>query len=215
MQATRFWVLTHCALLFGSGAVLCCGKNEGKTRHPSARHGSGGVSGAAGGTADSGAPPIGNGGAGPLPVEELTVCDRLTQRSTHAFNVARGYDHAVYGDCRTKWVTNLYLVAKAREVFLNDLQSWNLAFWGCNDTPVQSFALIYGSAPLSAGDAAALIEDYMSIATPELLLSPAEVDEMRAALDRLSQQDVADPSSELTGSLCDTGGSGGTAGGTP
>ncbi len=250
MQATRFWVMTHCVLLLGSGAVLCCGKDEGTSGHAasggdanggaeepgvsgaaspptagnatggsssgnggtSATHaGNGGVSDTPGGAADAGAPPLGTGGAPPLPAEQLTLCDRLTQRSTHAFNVARSYDHAVYDDCRTRWVTDLYLAAKARDVFLNDLQVWNLAFWGCSETSVQSFALIYGTAPLSAGDAAALIEKYMTVTKTELQLSPAEIEEMQTALDHLSQQDIADPSLELSGSLCETG-TGGAAG---
>ncbi len=252
MQATRFWVTTHCVLLLGSGALLCCGQDEGTAGPPASagaasggadepvggrsteptiggkgtggspsaqagtsatQAGHGGVADVLGGASNAGAAASGDGGAGPLIAEELTLCDRLTQRTTHAFNAARAYDHAVYDDCATRWVTNLYLADKARDAFLNDLQSWNLAFWGCNDTPVQSFALIYGTAALSAGDANALIEKYMTVAKAELLLSPGEAEEMQAALERLSQQDIADPSLEPSGSLCDMGSAG--AGGTP
>jgi hypothetical protein len=256
MQATRFWVVTHCVLVLGSVTLLCCGKDEVLAGHSASAGGAsggggdddqpvggasagtatggsetggtatggggttatqaghGGVSDAPGGAADAGAPPLANGGAGPVVVERLTLCDRLTQRSTHAFNVARNYDHAVYDDCRTRWVTNLYLADQAREAFLNELQTWNLAFWGCIDVPVQSFALVYGTPPLTQGDAGAMIQKYMTVAKADLVLSPDEADEMQAALERLSQQDVVDPSLELSGSLCATanGGAGGVGG---
>jgi hypothetical protein len=160
---------------------------------------------------------LGGAGAGPgqLSGEKLSICARLTQLSTHARDVAVNYDHAVYQDCRTRWVTNLYLEVDKRYVFLNDLQRWNLAFWGCSDDPVSSFALIFGTAPLSAGDASALIEKYMAVATADLELSPMEIVEMQAALARLSQQVIADPSTELSGADCDTsaGGAGGAGAG--
>jgi hypothetical protein len=179
-----------------------------------------------GGATDGGAAINGGAGAGSgqPPVEQLSLCARVTQRNTHAFNVAVNYDHAVYEDCRTTWVTSLYLDVGKRDVFLNTLQHWNLAFWGCSDEPVASFALIYGTAPLTAGDATALIEKYMAVATLELELSPAEITEMQSALERLSQQVIADPSTELSGADCDAnaGGAGGTSepgaaghGGTP
>lgn len=178
--------------------------------------GAAGSPGASGGAADAGAAPIGGGGGTTPPAgEQLTLCDRITQRSTHAFNVARGYDHAVYDDCRTRWVTNLYLVDKAREDFLNALQAWNLGFWGCGHDPVDNFALVYGTPALSAGDAAALIDKYMTIASSDLQLSPAENAEMEAALERLAQQDIADPSLELSNSLCQPVGGGGAGGGAP
>ena len=172
--------------------------------------GNGGVSDTPGGVPGAGAAP--NGGGGAAAGEQLTVCDRLTQHSTHAFNIARNYDHAVYDDCGTRWVTNLYLVNKAREDFLNALQAWNLAFWGCGEGSVQNFALVYGTPALSAGDAAALIDKYMTIASADLQLSPAEKVEMQAALERLAQQDIADPSLELSGSLCVPSGGGGAGG---
>ncbi len=103
------------------------------------------------------------------------------------------------------------MAANARVDFLNQLQTWSMAFWGCTKTSVQTFALVYGAPALSAGDANALIEKYMTVAKAELSLSPAEANEMQAALERLSQQAIADPSLELSGSLCDTGG-GGTGG---
>jgi hypothetical protein len=243
MQAKRFWVLTHCILLLSPAVFLCCGKDQasmpshaaGGAREPVGGEGSGtpgagdnaggipsngGAGAPNGGSAasatDGGSAMLGGAGAGPgqLPVEKLSFCPRLLQGNTDARNVAVNYDHAVYQDCRTSWVTNLYLEVDKRYVFLNDLQRWNLAFWGCGDDPVSSFALIFGVAPLSAGDASALIEKYMAVATLELDLSPAEITEMQSALERLSQQVIADPSTELSGADCDTGAGGvGGAGG--
>lgn len=196
-----------------NGGTQTGGGNGGTS---SAAAGTSGAPDAPGGAADAGAAPIGGAsGVDPLPGEQLTVCDRITQRSTHAFDIARGYDHAVYDDCRTRWVTNLYLVDKARDDFLNALQAWNLAFWGCGKDPVQDFALVYGTPALSAGDAAALIDKYMTIATTNLQLSPTENAEMQAALERLAQKDIADPSLELSGSLCPPAGGAGAGGGAP
>jgi hypothetical protein len=65
----------------------------------------------AGGSAQAGAPPAaaGAGGedSGPL-LEQLTFCPRVPQKFANAGDVAREYNHAVYDDCRTRWVTDLY-----------------------------------------------------------------------------------------------------------
>jgi hypothetical protein len=56
-----------------------------------------------------------------------------------------------------------------------------------------------------------LIEHYIAVATAELTLSPPEIAEMRAALERLAAPLIADPSLEPSQSRCDTesGGAGG------
>jgi hypothetical protein len=164
-----------------------------------------------GATADPG--PEASGGAGLDAGEQLTFCARLTSPTVLAFNMTRAYDHAVYGDCRVTWVTNLYLDAGARETFLNNLLSWSYRFWGCQTPPVDDFALIYQPAPLTSADAAALIDDYMIAAIDQLTLSASESDAMRAALLRLSLQTVAQDSPDFSNSTCNaTGGTGGTAG---
>ena len=100
-----------------------------------------------------------------------------------------------------------------REAFLNDLLSWCLRFWGCQaptvDALVDDFALIYQPAPLTSADAAALIDDYMLVATASLALSAPESEAMRAALLRLSRQTVARDSAEFSHSTCDAGGGAG------
>jgi hypothetical protein len=151
------------------------------------------------------------GGTAPDAGEALSFCPRLGGPELSAFNVTRAYDHAVYNDCRVTWVTDLYLKTGDRDTFLNDLLSWCLRFWGCQTPAVDDFALIYQTAPLTSADAAALIDDYMSVATTELTLSTGEIAQMRAALGRLSRQTVAQDSSDYSHSAC--GGASGTAGG--
>ena len=190
----------------GDGSVG--GDETAGTANPGAGHGPGGAPNGA----EGGAPPTVHGGAGgetqQSSGEQLGFCSRLTMRPTRSSNVALLYEQAVYDDCRIKWVTDLYLVPKVRADFLNDLIVWNLELWGCQGEPVQSFALIYGEAPLSAGDAALLIEYYLDAALEELDMSEPELDEMKAALERLSEPLIDDPSTEPSQPRCDTGAAG-------
>ena len=168
-----------------------------------------------GGPASAGA---GGGDDGPLS-EQLSFGLRIPAPSQNATDVARGYNQATYDDCRTRWVTGLFLDKEPSEqhLFLNALVTWNYNFWGCDVgvPPVDNFALIWGEAPLSAGDASLLIEHYITVATAELTLSSAEITEMRAALERLAAPLIEDPSLEPSQSQCDTGTGGAGAGGMP
>jgi hypothetical protein len=163
-----------------------------------------------GGSAQAGAPPTlaGAGGNDSGPTEQLSFGPRIPAQAANARDVAREYNHATFDDCRTRWVTDLFLQSEAQQDFLNELVTWNLRFWGCQGEPVDNFALIYGTAPLSAGDATLLIEHYIAVATEALTLSPLEIDEMRAALQRLSAPLIADPSPEPSQPDCDAGGAG-------
>jgi hypothetical protein len=134
----------------------------------------------------------------------LTVCVRLQSPSVLAFDVTRTYDHTVYADCRVKWVANLYLDVDQREVFLNNLLAWNMRFWGCSPPPPTEFALIFKPAPLTSADAAALIDDYIDVSTQALGLSAPEIDQMRAALEKLSKSVVATVSNDYSKSQCAT-----------
>ncbi len=172
---------------------------------------------AGGGSTQAGAPAMaGAGGADDTPTtEQLSFGARIPAPQQNAIDVARAYNKATFGDCRTKWVTNLFLDKDEQALFLNNLVTWNIGFWGClNQPPVSGFALIHGEAPLSAGDAALLIEHYIAVATVELTLSPLEITEMRAALERLAAPLIADPSTEPSQPDCADGGAGG-AGGAP
>ncbi|HEY1534876.1 MAG TPA: hypothetical protein VGF76_12685, partial [Polyangiaceae bacterium] len=152
------------------------------------------------------------GAAGADAGEALTFCPRLMTPAVLAYSLALAYDHAVFADCRVKWVTSLYLQAGARSDFLNSLDAWSQRLWGCLPPPVANFALIYQTAPLTSADAAALIDDYMAVAIDLLTLSSAESQAMRAALGRLSQQTIAQDSPSYSHSTCDAGGAGGTGG---
>jgi hypothetical protein len=198
----------------GSGAAGPLGGSSGKAGEGPE---SGGMPG--GGSLQGGGPPsagAGGGSDGPLS-EQLSFGLRIPAPSQNATDVARAYNQATYDDCRTRWVTNLFLDKQPSEqhLFLNALVTWNYNFWGCDVgvPPVSNFALIWGEAPLSAGDAALLIEHYIAVATAELTLSPPEITEMRAALERLAAPLIEDPSLEPSQSQCDTGSAG--AGGMP
>ncbi|HKY36441.1 MAG TPA: hypothetical protein VJN18_10905 [Polyangiaceae bacterium] len=171
-----------------------------------------------GGSTQAGAPPgAGSGGDddGP-PQERLSFGLRIPEPFEKSEDVTIGYTQAVFDDCRTKWVTKLFLDKDEQPLFLNNLIDWNLDFWGCTlaAPPVSTFALIHEPAPLSAGDAALLIEHYITVATAELTLSPLEITEMRGALERLSRPLIVDPTAEPSQPDCGDPGSAG-AGGAP
>jgi hypothetical protein len=134
--------------------------------------------------------------------EPLAICARLQSASVLAFDVTRAYDHAVYGDCRVAWVIDLYLDVNKRAEFLNTLLAWNMKLWGCNAPAPEDFALIFEAVPLTAGDAAALVDDYLDVATQSLELSPAEITKLRATLAYLARPLIADASCELSHSRC-------------
>jgi hypothetical protein len=168
-----------------------------------------GGAGASGGEAGQ----SGTGGSPDAATASLSVCIRLQSPSVLSFDVTRTYDHTVFADCRVKWVSNLYLEVDQREVFLNNLLAWNMRFWGCSPPPPDDFALIFKPAPLTRGDAAALIDDYISVATQALGLSTPEIDEMRAALDTLANSVVANESNGFSNSQCSDSGAGGAGSG--
>jgi hypothetical protein len=143
---------------------------------------------------------------------ELTLCNRLRGPSVLSFDSTRAFDHAVYADCRVAWVIDLYLQVDKRAQFLNALLAWNMSFWGCSAPAPTDFGLIYEPAPLSAGDVAALVDDYISVVQPSLDLSDLEIADMRSALTALAQPLTADPSCHLSRSSCTMEGSGGSGG---
>jgi hypothetical protein len=146
--------------------------------------------------------------------EQLELCVRLSQAAVHSTAVARAYPTSVYFDCRVHWVVALGTADLA--TFKNDLLSFNYAFWGCTGTPpVDTFALVFGTPPLSQGDVEALIDLYLADAHAELDLSPLESEQMRAALERLAKPLVTDPSFEPSKSECSAGAGGAGAGGAP
>ena len=160
--------------------------------------GSGGAAGAAGNAPDT------PGG------EQLVLCARLTGRVGHADAQARAFAKATFADCRINWVVPL---GPNLDDYRQQLVIWNLQFWGCQGQPVGDFGLVYGTPPLSAGDASLLIELYLTAATAELDLSPSELDDMRGALERLAKPWIVSDSSEPSASVCstDAGGAGGAA----
>lgn len=165
----------------------------------------------------------GNAGEGPVgPVmEELSLCDRLTGTSILTTEVSWAFEALVYADCQLNWLNQLYLDFKPnkRDEYLNALRPWNLRFWGCQDQPVGDFPLVFGTPPLSQGDADLLVDYYVQAAIAKIGLSTTEEEEMRSALARLAVQLVVDASSEPSKPNCEdpnAGGAGGTgSGGAP
>jgi hypothetical protein len=205
----------------GSGAVDAAASggatdaHAGKANGGAASGGKGPVSGGTGGSSSggsSGTCEIAGSQDGSAP-EPLAICARLQGASPRAFDVTRAYDHAVYADCRVSWVSDLYLEVDKRPDFLNTLLAWTMKLWGCAAPAPDDFALIFERVPLTAGDAAALIDHYVEVATVSLELSPAEITEMRATLGYLARPLIADSSCELSKSRCIVdAGAGGSAG---
>lgn len=173
--------------------------------------GAGGVKSPPGGGGEGGE--LGFAGSGGAPVhvgEKLELCARLSGLIVHADNVGRVYSNAAYDDCRIKWV-----IPKGAPLyeFRNALVTWSLELWGCQGLPVDTFALVAATPPLSSGDATLLIDHYMTAAQDELDLSPAEFDEMQAAIQRLAAPLISSNSTEPSNTQCvEAGGAGGAGG---
>jgi hypothetical protein len=178
-----------------------------------------------GNAGDGGSPaPVGTGGGAgaagaPSDVAEmLELCARISMKTIHAQDVSREYAKAAYGHCDTHWILRTAVDAgPGLAQYRNDLAAWSYAFWGCGADPVTTFGLVYGTPPLSEGDAHQLIDMYLETAKADLGMSPGEVEDMRAALERLSQLVVTDasaaPSQPGSNPRCAAaGGSGGEAG---
>jgi len=166
--------------------------------------------------AGTGNTPGGDGGGppdGPV-LEELSVCDRLLRVPEKNLAQSDMFERESYLDCRVKWLPRLYIDARARKDYLNALEDWNDRFWGCQDLPVDDFLLVWGTPPLSQGDADIIIEHYMAAAIEQLQLTQKEEDEMRAALQRLATLVVTSSSLEPSQPDCvdPNGGAGGMAG---
>jgi hypothetical protein len=183
----------------------------------------GGSSGSAGTTSTAGTSSTlggesGNAGEGPVgPVmEELSLCERLSGTSLLTTEVSWALESLVINDCRVDWLTHLYLDFKPnkRDQYMNALRPWNLRFWGCQDQPVADFPLVFGTPPLSQGDADLLVDYYVQAAIAKIGLSSKEEDEMRSALARLAAQLVVDASSEPSQSTCGDPNAGGAGGAT-
>jgi hypothetical protein len=113
----------------------------------------------------------------------------------------------------------------ARDDYTNALTAWSSALWGCTDSGVSGFALLFEQPDvLTAGDAKRLIDYYLLVLDVQLntlqqaKLSPNEIQQLRAALERLSLTMITDPSLEYSHPECVNppdggGGAGGAAGG--
>lgn len=180
-------------------------------------------------TNEAGMPPVEMGGAGGLGqapgLERLPLCGRLIQESILASRFALSFDKAVFRDRCLGWSTELYEVTQERDEYLAALSTWSHSFWGCKTVGVESFGLLWKQPDvLTAGDAKRFIDYYLLLLDFELnalgqdQLSPSEVIEMRAALTRLSEQMVTDPTLEYSHPECldpppGEGGAGGADGG--
>lgn len=177
----------------------------------------------AGQTNDAGMPPVELGGAGGAPgsgLEQLGLCPRLAQRPVLSSRFALNFDRAVYNDPCIGWTTELYQVTQNRPEYLSALTAWSLGFWGCKEVGVSGFALLWKQPEvLTAGDAKRLIAYYILVLNLELKsldqaeLSPKEEEEMSAALERLSETMVTDPTLDYSHTECLNPPGGGGAGG--
>jgi hypothetical protein len=174
------------------------------------------AAGTGGASAGAGNTPGGEGGGppdGPL-LEELSLCDRLTQVAAKNLQTTKMFERAVYTDCRVDWLGHRYVDAMARDDYLNDLLTWNQKFWGCQQAPVDDFLLVWGTPPISQGDAEIVIDHYVAAAIEQLGLTAKEEQEMREALERLSTLVVTSASLEPSEPSCvdANGGAGGQGG---
>lgn len=218
-----------------SGCLDCGGSNEGgggfsgaplsrtdggSSSRPSetagnAAGGGAGVDsvGGLGGLGDAGQDAGAGGSGGADRGEQLSVCLRISQKTTKATLVAQDFVSGVAADCRVAWLAP---VGQSLAELLNQLVVFNYELWGCPDAEaVDTFGLVLGTPALSQGDVDVLIEQYLGAAQTRLDLSPLERMQMQAALERLSQRLDADPSSAPSRSACpaDADGSAGSGAG--
>jgi hypothetical protein len=174
------------------------------------------AAGSGGTSAGAGKTPGGEGGGPPDEprFEELSLCDRLSQVPAKNLSTTKMFELGVYTDCRIDWLAHLYVDAKRRDDYLNDLLTWNQKFWGCQEVPVEDFLLVWGTPALSQGDANLVIDYYVAAAIEHLELIPREEQEMREALARLSTQVITSSSLEPSKPSCTdaNGGAGGQGG---
>jgi uncharacterized membrane protein YgcG len=163
----------------------------------------------------------GDGGAAGLATEAISFCSRLGTPEVLAGVVAIDFDFASAEDCRVAGIPFLYVLENSNEraAFLNGLEVFNYALWGCTSVPPSHFALVYQAGlledprPITSADVDALIEDYLLVATPRLGLSKAEIRSLDSSLHALAEEVVGETSSEYSRSNCDgAGGAGGSAG---
>lgn len=139
----------------------------------------GGGSRAAGGAQSTGGQRDGGGDGGALGLagaggsasitlegEQLELCARLTGNVDHAYNVGTAFGKATHADCRVKWV--IPRMQGPLVDYKNELVIWSLELWGCQGTPVDTFALVHGTPTLSPGDVTLLTDHYMAAAQNEL-----------------------------------------------
>lgn len=241
MRATRFKLSVQCIALAAIAFASCTDREDavdlgnnlaGMANEPPGGEHSGGTAAVHSGGAPSVAgtaaiimagQPAGMAGEGTTPgcerpspdgpySVELGICARLEKATDLAKLVMRSFETRLYMDCRSTWLAQLSYADGKRHEYLNELQKWNVRFWGCNASPVDDFPLVYGSPPLSQGDADIVIEHYLAAALAELELTEKELCEMRVALERLAQATIASDSSEPSQPRCDDPGTGGAGG---
>jgi len=184
-----------------------------------------------GGTVSTSASTTGSAGAGGTPPEPVSFCDRLSGEQALAGEIALEFDLVVQSDCRVSGFSLLYVTTEGnmRADFLNELVRFNMRLWGCTGSSPDEFGLIYlaglgeSAEPLSSADVDTLIDDYLEVATPRLMLSQSEIAGLEAQLAWLAAELVGvesmdAESAEYTRSKCGSGaagagGAGGEAGG--
>jgi len=177
---------------------------------------SGGASSAQGGSSTV-AGATGTAGAGGQS-NQLSICVRPSSTTSLSGTVTNDFQNDYARDCNVNWLFYLYY-DPAHDIdhlqdFMNQVFHFNLGLWGCTDgAPPTSFDLVYGTPSLTAADAGALIDAYMSASEADLSLSPSERDAMRAVLERLSEPLLvpADPG-VFSHSRCGAAGAGGQGG---
>jgi hypothetical protein len=202
-----------------SGGSAPSGAGEGGT--PQATAGKppvGGGSGSSAGTDSTLGGESGSGGGpdGPI-LEELSLCDRLSMQSQLSTSFTKAFEKLVYADCRINWLNHLYLdfMPNKRDDYLNALVPWNLRFWGCQEQPVSDFALVFGTPPLSQGDADLVCDYYVQAAIEAFQLTKKEQSEMSTALAHLASALVTSSSADPSQPSCEdpnAGGAGGMSG---
>jgi hypothetical protein len=136
----------------------------------------------------------------------LDVCRRLTTNQQLSIMSAMVPEYAgkVHDDCRVARLLDRIVPFE----YLNSLQDWGYAFWGCRVEGVKTFGLAGTVTAFSVADARLLSELYVEVASLRLSMSAKEEQDMRQALECLGIRAASNPSTtvrELSKCVADSG----------
>lgn len=153
-------------------------------------------------------------GAEPTPISavRLELCRRLPAPQQKSQEVVLAYRRHVYQDCRAQRM----ILENGSEVyvFLNTLNAWTFAIWGCTSAAASGFGPLRDGFTVTVADLVLLSQLYVTATDQVIELSVQERVELRDALERLAAAVPVAAGVHHQLAVCEDGvaGAGGTTG---